>query len=911
MIQLNVINAVAKRNFKGYFSGVLGYLFIVVFCVGSAYFTFAPQFFAANQANLDQLSGDFWKLLLFLIPAITMTVWADERKLGTDELLFTLPARELDVVLGKFLAVVGVYSVSLLFSLVNVLLLDQLGNPDPGLIFASYFGYWIAGCALLSAGMLASALTSSPTVAFVLGVILCGIPISLDRIPDVLELGCSLVGFESNFYTLRDVLVGLSLSEQMRDFSLGVISLSSIAYFAGFTGMMLYLNLVVISERHWAGSKKLTMSLHFAVRTVCLFVVFVSVLYMVLQFPRRADLTAEHRFTLSDASYDTLNSLGEGQQITIQAFISPDVPRDYSSTRRQLIGLLREFDQRAGSAIDVRIVDVVPFSEEAEEARVQGITPIRIQYEDNDRLEETDVFLGAVVSRAGDTVVIPFFGKGLPIEYELTRSVRTVAQEKRLTVGVLQTDANVIGDSGGGGPASRSWEIVTELRKQYDVIAVNPSRRILVDAESDTTDGATEDFDVLLAIMPSALTQPQMDNLLEYVQAGRPTLIFDDPCPYFSQGQFGLTMAPKLPKPSPGGGGMMGRQSQPEQKADNGEATSLMNLLDVRWDNGTVVYDQFNPHNQFGRLPPEFVFVSRAGNSKAFSDSDPVSNELHDVVCLFTGTLQQRDRREGQKFEPLLQTSGQSGLLEWDDYTLMSFSPFTMSQSASVKPVSRRTDDAFSHVIAAHITNDSKSTPLNVIFCADIDLLSDWFFMERNRGNLDIAFDNVTFVLNAVDVLSGEETFISLRSRRSGLRTLEYVENQTRDMRAKLSQDEEAAEKSMDESLDKARDELRAKIEELQKRTDLDSRSKDVLLKQLEEDLNRKLAIKEDTLERQKNDKIRKAALEMRREIRQVETQVQIWSWVMPAILPICFGLLFLGIRQMGESQSVDPNRLR
>ena len=226
------------------------------------------------------------------------------------------------------------------------------------------------------------------------------------------------------------------------------------------------------------------------------------------------------------------------------------------------------------------------------------------------KFEEAEVFLGAVVQSPSDNVEIPFFGKGLPIEYELTRSVRTVSQKDRLTIGVLQTDANVI-SAGGFGGGGRDWEIVNELRKQYKVIAVNPSQKILAEKKkgADDSDGGDsddsgndepdEDFDVLLAIMPSALTQPQMNNFLEYVEAGKPTLIFDDPCPIFSQSQFGLSMAPRLPKPSPGGGMMMGRQQPPEQKADNGELTSLIRILGISWDNGQAVYDRMNPHSQF------------------------------------------------------------------------------------------------------------------------------------------------------------------------------------------------------------------------------------------------------------------------------------------------------------------------
>ena len=908
MIRANVILAVTKRNFRSYFSSILGYLFIIVFCVAASAMAFDVQFFAANQANLDQLSLKFPLLLLFLIPAITMTTWSDERKLGTDELLFTLPATDVEILLGKFLSVLAVYTVAILFSLVNAIILSIMGDPDPGLLVSSYIGYWLAGAALLSVGMLASAFTSSSTVAFVLGVVFCCVPVFVSELAGLAEWLLGQAGISGQWYEFRTAVQELSLQEQLRDFSVGVLPLSSVCYFVFLIALMLYLNLVVISKRRWHASKAVGMEMQYGIRTVCLGVTLVSLLVLASLWPARADLTSEKLFSLSDATYSTLNDIPDGQQITIQAFISPEVPREYSETRRRLLGLLREFDLRGGSKLEVRRVDVEPFSEEAEEARALGVNPVRIQYEQDGKFEEAEVFLGAIVQSPTDNVEIPFFGKGLPIEYELTRSVRTVSQEDRLTIGVLQTDAGVISDDGG-----RDWEIVRELRKQYKVIGVNPSRRILADdSEAKEGEEPTEDFDVLLAIMPSSLTQPEMDNFLDYVQAGKPVLVFDNPCPIFAQGQMGLAMAPKLPKPSPGGAmAMMGRQQPPEQKADNGELRSLMSLLDAKWDNGQAIYDRMNPHSQFGSLPPEYVFVSRSGNPRqAFNSKSAVTKELHDIVCLYPGSIQELGRKKDQEFMPLLQTSGESGLLAWDDYISQSFSPFTMSPTAQINPNPKRFDDEFSHVIAAQIKNNGDS-PLNVIFCSDIDMVSDWFFMERNRGNLDVAFDNVTFILNSVDALASDETFIDLRSRRASLRTLEYVENQTRDLRRKLNEEEKDADKAMEERLDEARNELQAEIDDVQKREDLDPRSKSALLKQKEEQLNRKLDLDEQELEREKNSRIRKAGLEMKREIRRIETAVKIKAYIFPAILPICFGLLFLGLRRNAEQQSIAPSRRR
>jgi len=921
MFRSHVILAVAKRNFRSYFSGILGYLFILVFCVASAAMAFSAAFFAANQANLDQLTQGFPWLLLFVIPAITMSAWSDEKKLGTDELLFTMPSTEVEVLAGKYLAVLGVYTVALACSLVNVLVLIWLGSPDSGAVFSSYAGYWLAGAALLTAGMLASSLTNSSTVAFVLGVVFCCVPVMLYYVTNVVEWVYGVFGATGEFYELRNRLASMSLQQQLQDFSVGVLPLSGIAWFSFFAAVMLYLNLIVISKRRWSASKQVGMGAQFAIRTVCLLITAVSLMAIFWTYPVRADLSAENLFTLSDATKNTVRGLKETQRITIQSFISPDVPGDYVETRRQLRGLLREFEISSGSAITWRDIEVEPFSEEAEQARALGIEPVRLQYERDGKREEAEVFLGAFIQSSTDELVIPFFGKGLPIEYELTRSLRTVSQEKRLTVGVLLTDAQAMSEGESGG----KWEIVRELEKQYKVIAVNPSKPILAqdkpaaedkpEGAEDTTDSeskdekAAEGFDVLLAIMPSSLTQPQMDNLVEYVKAGKPTLIFDDPCPFVFQTQAGLSMAPRLAKPG-GGGGMFGGGPPPEQKADQGEATALMSLLNVKWDNGQITYDRSNPHNEFGTLPPEYVFVSRTGNQESpFSSESKVTESLQDLVMLYPGTIMDRAGRKDQDFIPLLRTSREAGLLDWQDYTAPSFNPFSASQAVEINPSPRRRDDNESHVIAAQIRNTSKESPLNVILCSDIDMITDWFFLERNRGMLGVKFDNVTFVLNAVDALAGDETFIPLRSRRASLRTLKFVEDRTSSMRKNLNKEEKEAQDQMAEQLKKAEEELRAEIKKIDDNPQLDARSKDVQMQQKEQQLNRQLALQKEQLERQLNSRVRKSGLEMKREIRRVESTVKIVACIIPAILPVCLGMLFLGLRNLAEQQSINPNR--
>ena len=166
--------AVFKRNFLAYFLNPTGYVFICVFVLLSSGAAFLPDDFVnSNLANLAQLNLWFPLIALIFTPAISMGVWTDERRFGTDELLTTQPISTLEIVLGKYFATTLVYTVSLLFSAFsNFTILNFLGNPDIGLFVTTYCGYWLAGISMTAVATIVSYMTSQLTVAYILGALL-------------------------------------------------------------------------------------------------------------------------------------------------------------------------------------------------------------------------------------------------------------------------------------------------------------------------------------------------------------------------------------------------------------------------------------------------------------------------------------------------------------------------------------------------------------------------------------------------------------------------------------------------------------------------------------------------------------------------------------------------------------------
>ncbi len=867
-----VIRAVFKREFFSYFRNPTGYVFITLFVFLSAVAAFWQEsFFLANLANLDQLNRFFPYLAVFLAPAIAMGLWAEERKQGTEELLLTLPATDAALILGKYLAALGIYTVALIFSLSHVVVLLFLGSPDTGLLAATYLGYWLVGAALLALGLLASQLTDNLTVAFIAGSVLCAVPVFLRH------AGALLSG------EAQRLAEQLSVIEQFRDLAAGVIPASAVVYFVSLTAAVLYLNVKLAGRKRWrSGRGAPRMGGHLAARAVALVVICGALTVLAGSLGGRIDVTSEQIHSLSPETVALLRGLDPARPVFIQAYLSPRVPRSYLEVRANLAAFLREFSAVGQQRVYARIIETVKYSPEAREARERyGIEPYRVPAAEESASAANEIFLGLVFTCGAEEFVIPFFDRGLPVEYELMRSIRVVSRAERRKVGVLDTAAGLFGGFDFETKRQRNdWSIVAELRKQYDVIRVAPG------------EDYPEKLDALIVALPHTLNAQQLGRLVDYVKRGRPALILLDPLPAFN---INLSPAASAAPPGP--------FEQPPATPPPADLSPLLEALGVNWQPDRIVWDGYNPHPQLRRLPQEVVFVG-AGNQAPmpFQQAEEMTSGLQEVVLLYAGALSPRGGAAAE-FVPLMTTGPNSGTLRWSQLVQR-----TLFGTALVQDVPRKADSQV-HTLAAHVRRDGGRT-LNAVVVADSDFIGEQFFELRRRGVEALRFDNVTFILNAVDELTGDRSFIALRKRRPRHRTLEALEARTRVYEEQRVKQTEEAQATAATRLAEAQARLDAAVRELERRTDLDEQTRQIMIQNLRSAEERRLQVARANIEDERDRQIENARISMEASVRRIQNTIKLLAVALPPV-PAFLIFLFVSLRKLRrERLRVGAGRL-
>lgn len=242
------IKTISKRELSAYFASPVAYVFIVIFLLLAGFFTFmAGGFFERGQANLSSFFVWHPWLYLFLVPAVGMRLWSEERRMGTMELLLTMPITAWQAIIGKFIASWIFLALALLCTFPVIITVNYLGNPDNGVIFAAYVGSFLLAGSYLAISCMTSALTRNQVISFILSVVIC-LFLILAGWPPVTRLLDQI----SDDPRLVESVAAFSVMTHFEGLSKGVIDLRDLIFFLAVIVFCLFTTGVIIRS-HRAG----------------------------------------------------------------------------------------------------------------------------------------------------------------------------------------------------------------------------------------------------------------------------------------------------------------------------------------------------------------------------------------------------------------------------------------------------------------------------------------------------------------------------------------------------------------------------------------------------------------------------------------------------------------------------------
>ncbi|MCA9270301.1 MAG: hypothetical protein KDA41_17590, partial [Planctomycetales bacterium] len=536
--------------------------------------------------------------------------------------------------------------------------------------------------------------------------------------------------------------------------------------------------------------------------------------------------------------------------------------------------------------------------------------------------------------------------------------------------------------------------IVTELKKQYEVVDVDSNSEIDKDA-----------IDVLVVVQPSSLSPTQLPHVLDAIRAGVPTAIFEDPSPLRFQGQVPGTDEPKRSPAS-----MFGMGGGPQPKCEVGQLWDLLGLhlvkakrgsvqqgqdairrdidkgsveVQVRWEPFTpIVWQHYNPYRQNPSIQDAVVFVTPDAETdplarekaETFNPEQPAVSGLHEVLFLAPGAFEEArhksDAAQGLSFIPLATTSDNAGLqddlrrnveppgiratkTQKDDQSDEQWMDIVQATKPLGDP---RLHTHQRYVLAARVTGALDSAPpadaasdesgdkaekddakakdkpakssdkpqIDVILVSDIDMLESLFVTlhnEPDQGGVVYKFQNVPFVLNLIDTLSGDERFINIRKRTRHHASLKLIEERVREAEEASETEEEAYRKTLEKELRDAQAKHQSILQSINQKKLAEQRA-GKLTREREDELDSKLEWEQDRNRERLEDvagqhrrKLGEKQLEIARNLelqrRSIQNQYKTWAVVLPTIPPLLVGLAVFLLRRVRESQGVAQARRR
>jgi ABC-2 type transport system permease protein len=458
-----------KKELNSFLASLAGYLVIIIFLLATGLFLWIipgdSNLIDGQRSSLKTFFEIAPWLYLFLIPAITMRMFAEEKKTGTIEILFTRPVSLNGIIIAKFLASLILVIISLLPTLLYFYSIYKLGNPpgniDSGATWGSYIGLIFLASAYIAIGLFSSAMTSNQVVSFLIAVVLSFL----------CYLGFEFAG-EINFPSgIRNFLISMGINDHYISLSRGVIDSRDIFYFVLLTLIFLFLSHLILSRQR---IKFQNLNKTIAVIIVAAVVSSLLISYRIF----RIDLTSEKRYSLSEISKETIRNFKE--PINIEIYLTGNLPAGMNDFRKSIIEKIEDFNSYSPNRIFYHEFDIYEISNEKERDEIinnlieSGIQPVNLEHKTTEGLSTRQIFPGAII-QSGERAITLNLLRNNPnlsgeenlgqstelLEFEILRALKYLQQNNKKKVAFLK----------GHGEANENetGDIRYYLRSNYEV----------------------------------------------------------------------------------------------------------------------------------------------------------------------------------------------------------------------------------------------------------------------------------------------------------------------------------------------------------------------------------------------------------------------------------------------------------
>ncbi len=430
---MNHVWSIARKELRGYFNSAVALIFLATF-LGVVLFTFfwVDKFFTRNIADVRPMFEWLPLLLIFLVGALSMRLWSDEQKVGTIEILLTLPVPHWQLVLGKFLAGLTLVALALALTLGLPITVALMGDLDTGPVIGGYVGALLLAGAYLSIGLCVSAMTDNQIVSLIMTVVLC----ALFYLPGA-ETVAGLFGVDAS-----EVLRRLGTGSRFDSIARGVLDLRDLAYYGSLVGLFLVLNTVLLKAKGWGHGER-TRKQRFNQRLVVGLVAVNAIalnLWLAPVASARVDLTEHNEYSLSDVTADMLASLD--QPLIIRGYFSEKTHPLLAPLVPHIRDLLNEYKVVGGSKVRLEFADPSESEEVEKEAQEKyGIKSFPFQFADRRERSVVNSYFHILLQYGDQHEVLTFEDlievrqmdvgqidvKLRNFEYDVTRTIKKLA----------------------------------------------------------------------------------------------------------------------------------------------------------------------------------------------------------------------------------------------------------------------------------------------------------------------------------------------------------------------------------------------------------------------------------------------------------------------------------------------------